>query len=114
VFEDERSRRGRIVGILLFLLGLLAAASGGLKLRSRVRSLLGVSPLAVVETAVGVLTVLGSGVGLARVRPLAWVVVAVAAGLIAVSSTAHVRKALRRREKREASEAERLGSHLQS
>ncbi len=41
----------------MFLLGLLAAASGGLKLRSRVRSLVGGSPLAVVETAVGVLTV---------------------------------------------------------
>jgi Kef-type K+ transport system membrane component KefB len=102
------------MGILLFLLGLLAAASGGLKLRSRVRSLLGVSPLAVVETAVGVLTVLGSGAGLGRVRPLAWAVVVVAAGLIAVSSTAHVRSMLQRREKREASEAERLGSFLQS
>jgi predicted Kef-type K+ transport protein len=102
------------VGILLFLLGLLAAASGGLKLRSRVRSLLGVSPLAVAETAVGVLTVLGSGVGLARMRPLAWAVVVVATGVIAVSSTVHVRSALRRREKREASEAERLGSFLRS
>jgi putative effector of murein hydrolase LrgA (UPF0299 family) len=105
---------GDLMGILLFLLGLLAAASGGLKLRSRVRSLLGVSPLAVVETAVGVLTVLGSGAGLGRVRPLAWAVVVVAAGLIAVSSTAHVRSMLQRREKREASEAERLGSFLQS
>jgi hypothetical protein len=63
------------VGVLLFLLGVLAAASGGLKLRSRVRSLLGVSPLAVAETAIGVLTILGTGVGLAHVRPLAWVVV---------------------------------------
>ncbi len=61
------------LGILLFLLGLLAAAFGGLKLRSRVRSLLRTS----LETAVGVLTVLGSGVGLARVRPLAWAVVVV-------------------------------------
>jgi len=101
------------LGVLLFLLGLLAAASGGLKLRARVRSLLGISRLAVTETAVGVLTVLGSGVGLADVRPLAWAVVAVALLLIVVSSTAHVRKALRRREKREASEAERLASHLQ-
>ena len=101
------------MGVLLFLLGLLAAASGGLKLRARVRSLLGTSRLAVTETAVGVLTVLGSGVGLADVRPLAWAVVAVAFLLIVVSSTAHMRKALRRREKREASEAERLASHLQ-
>jgi hypothetical protein len=101
------------VGILLFLLGLLAAASGGLKLRSRVRSLVGSSPLAVAETAVGVLTVLGSGVGLARVRPLAWTVVVVAAGLIVVSSVSQVRKAGRRRERAEASQAARLASHLQ-
>ena len=102
------------MGVLLFLLGLLAAASGGLKLRSRVRSLQGISPLAVAETAMGALTVLGSGVGLADVRALAWVVVAVAAGLIAVSSTVHVRSALRRRGKREESEAERLATFLQS
>ncbi len=101
------------MGILLFLLGLLAAASGGLKLRSRVRSLLGSSPLAVAETAVGVLTVLGSGVGLARVRPLAWAVVVVASGLIVASSVSHVCKARRRRERAEASEAARLASYLQ-
>ncbi len=101
------------MGVLLFLLGLLAAASGGLKLRARVRSRLGISRLAVTETAVGVLTFLGTGVGLARVRPLAWAVVAVVFLLILVSSTAHVREALRRREKREASEAERLASHVQ-
>jgi hypothetical protein len=101
------------VGILLFLLGLLAAASGGLKLRSRVRSLLGISPLAVAETAVGALTVLASGVGLARVRPLAWVVVAVAAGLIVVSSVSHVREVRWRRKRAEASEAARLASHIQ-
>lgn len=101
------------MGVLLFLLGLLAAASGTLKLRVRVRSLLGISRLAVAETAVGVLTVLGSGAGLADVRPLAWAVVAVAFLLIVVSSTAHVRETLRRRGKVEASEAERLASHLQ-
>ena len=102
------------MGVLLILLGVLAAASGGLKLRARVRSLQGISRLAVAETAVGVLTVLGSGVGLGRVRPLAWAVVVVAFLLIVVSSTAHVRKALRRRERWEASEAERLASHLQA
>ena len=102
------------MGVLLFLLGLLAAASGGLKLRSRVRSLVGFSPLAVSETAMGVLTILGAGAGLARVRPLAWAVVAVAFLLIVVSSIVHVREALRRREVREASEAERLASHLEA
>ncbi len=102
------------MGVLLFLLGLLAAASGGLKLRSRVRSLVGFSSLAVFETAFGVLTILGVGAGLARVRPLAWVAVAVVFLLVAVSSIAHVRRALRRREIREASEAERLAKHLEA
>ncbi len=101
------------MGILLFLLGLLAAASGGLKLRSRVRSLVGSSPIAVAETAVGVLTVLGSGAGLSRVRPLAWTVVAVASALIVVSSVSQVRMARRRRERAKASEAARLESYLQ-
>ncbi len=101
------------MGVLLFLLGLLAAASGGLKLRSRVRSLVGSSPLAVAEAAVGVLTVLGSGVGLARVRPLAWGVVVVTSGMIVVSSVSLVRKARRHRESAKASEAARLASHLQ-
>ena len=102
------------MGVLLFLLGLPAAASGGLKLRSRVRSLHGISPLAVSEAAIGVLTILGTGVGLARARPLAWAVVAVVFLLIVVSSIAHVREALRRRERQEASEAERLANHLQA
>ncbi len=101
------------MGVLLFLLGLLAVASGSLKLRSPVRSLLGISPLAVSETAIGVLTILGVGVGLAGVRPLAWAVVALAFLLIVASSIAHVRKAMRLREVREASEAERLASHLE-
>ena len=101
------------MGVLLFLLGLLAAASGGLKLRSRVRSTVGISPLAVSETAIGVLTIIGVGVGLARMRPLAWAVVAVAFLLIVVSSIVHVREAMRLREVREASEAERLASHLE-
>ena len=101
------------MGVLLFLLGLLAVASGSLKLRSPVRSLLGISPLAVSETAIGVLTILGVGVGLAGVRPLAWAVVALVFLLVAASSIAHVRKALRRREKRESSESKRLASHIQ-
>ncbi len=100
------------MGVLLILLGLLAAVSGALKLRARVRSLLGISRLAVAETAVGALTVLGSGAGLADLRPLAWVVVAVTFLLIVVSSTAHARETLRRRGIREASEAARLASHI--
>ena len=75
---------------------------------------LGISPLAVLEAAIGVLTILGTGVGLARMRPLAWAVVAVVLVLLGVSSIAHVRQAVRRRKRREASEAERLASHLQA
>ena len=101
------------MGVLLFLLGLLAAASGGLKLRSRVRSLVGSSPLAVAETAVGVLTILGSSAGLARVRPLAWTVVVVTSGMIIASSVSQMREAGRRRERAKASEAARLANHLQ-
>ena len=102
------------MAVLLLLIGVLAAASGGLKLRSRVRSLLGNSPLAIAETVAGVLTVLGSGVGLADARPFAWIVVASVVGLIAVSSVGHVRAALRRREKRDASEETRLKLYLQT
>ena len=102
------------MGILLLVLGVLAAASGGVKLRSRVRSLVGSSPLAVAETVAGALTVLGSGAGLARARPLAWTVVTLVVGLIGVSSVAHVRAALRRREKRDASEELRFKTYLQT
>lgn len=102
------------MGILLLLVGVLAAASGGLKLRSRVRALLERPSLAVAETAAGALTVIGSGAGLARVRPLAWAVVAGVLGLILLSSVAYVRAGLRRRMKRKASEAARLKSYLQS
>ena len=63
------------MGVLLLLLGLLAAASGGFKLRPRVRLLLGYSSLAVAEVVLGALTIIGSGIGLARARPLAWAVV---------------------------------------
>ncbi len=75
---------------------------------------LGTSPLAVSETVIGVLTVLGTGVGLARMRPLAWAVVAVVLVLIGVSSIAHVRESMRRRKWQEASEAARLANHLQA
>ena len=75
---------------------------------------MGTSPLAVSETAIGVLTIIGVGVGLAGVRPLAWAVVALAFLLIVASSIAHVRKAMRLREVREASEAQRLASHLEA
>jgi hypothetical protein len=100
------------MGILLLLLGLLAVASGGFKLRGRVRKLLGRSPLALAETTVGALTVIGSGVGLARVRPLAWTIVVGVSGLILLASLEHVRKSVHLRREQEASEEARLKSHL--
>ena len=102
------------MGMLLLLLGLLAVGSGGFKLRARVRALLGRSSLAVAETTVGALTVIGSGIGLSQVRPLAWTVVGGVSGLILLSSIAHVRRSVRIRREREASEAARLKSYLGS
>ena len=102
------------MGLLLLLVGLLAVASGAIKLRPHVRSLLGRSSLAVTEIVLGAATVGASGVGLSRVRPLAWAVVAGALGLTLVSSLAYMRRALRHGQGRKASEEARLESHLGS
>jgi hypothetical protein len=100
------------MGILLLLLGLLAVVSGAFKQRARVRKLVGRSSLAVAETTVGALTVIGSGLGLSRVRPLAWTVVGGVSGLILLASVVHVRRSMRLREEQEASEGARLKSYL--
>lgn len=101
------------MGMLLLLVGLLAVASGGFKLRGRVRALLGQSALAIMEVVLGAATVIGSGVGLWRVRPVAWAVVVGMLGLIVVSLLAHARRAVRHRRTQEQSEAARLASYLQ-
>ena len=102
------------MGVLLLLVGVLAVASGTFKLRPRVRSLVGTSPLAIAELVVGAVVVAGSGVGLARVRPLAWILVAVALALIVASSVTLVRAALVSRRSREASAEARLQIYLES
>jgi hypothetical protein len=102
------------MGILLWVVGALALASGGLKLRGQVRATVGTSRIAVWETAVGALTAVGSGVGLARERPLAWAAVAVALGLVGVSSVVHVRRTARLRQLREESAESRLRSYLEN
>ena len=102
------------MGILLLLLGILGAVSGGLKLRQRVRSRAESSMLATAETAAGALAIIAAGAGLARTRPLAWTLVAGVIALILLSSLSHVRGTLRQRQRREASEGERLRSYLQS
>ena len=60
----------------------------------------------------GAVTVLASGVGLARVRPLAWYVVAALAAVVVWSSWAHVRRSRAARRAREDSEGRRLQAFL--
>lgn len=95
------------MGILLFLIGLLAAGSGAVKLRGRSRQFAHWT-LATGEVAVGALVVLGSGVGLARLRPLAWTAVATAVAVMAMSSAVHLSRVLGARRRRAGSEGERL------
>ena len=102
------------MGVLLILVGLLGFASGGLKLRQRVRLTAGRSHLAIVEAIVGAIALVGSGVGLSRVRPLAWALVLVAIGLTFASTWAHARLVARYVKKRERSEALRLKAYLLS
>lgn len=102
------------MGILLLLVGLLSIASGGFKMPERVRAYAGSSPLAVAEIVLGALTVIGSGMGLSRLRPLAWMVVALVLGLIVVSSYRHARRAIQHTRSQETSEGARLKSYLQS
>lgn len=90
----------------------MALFSGGLKLRSRVRATVGTSRLAVWETVVGAITAVGSGAGLARERPLAWIAVWVALGLVVVSLLVHVKALARFRRSREESAELRLRSYL--
>ncbi len=96
------------MGILLLLVGLLAFVSGGLKLRGRARTLVAPSRAAAVETAVGALTILASGVGLARVRPAAWLLVGVALGSVLLSSVLHTRRLRAHHRRRADSEEQRL------
>ena len=102
------------MGILLMLVGLLGVSSGGLKMRERVRSTVGQSPLAIVEIVFGVLTLAGAGVGLARARPFAWILVVSTLVMTLSSTWAHVRLVSRYVEKRRQSEAMRLRTYLSS
>ncbi|MBI2071849.1 MAG: hypothetical protein HYT81_02225 [Gemmatimonadetes bacterium] len=100
------------MGILLFLIGVLCAASGAVKLKARTRQL-GRPGLAVGEVVAGALVVLGSGVGLARLRPLAWTAVAGAATMIVLSSIAHLGRVLEDHRRRRESEERRLQQYLE-
>ncbi len=101
------------MGMLLFLVGLLAALSGGVKLRKRIRTALGVSPLARAEIIVGSLVVLGSGVGLSTTPFAPWVV-GVTLGLVVASAIDQGRRAARVRRRRALSQEARLRTFLES
>ncbi|KPJ95691.1 MAG: hypothetical protein AMS18_02465 [Gemmatimonas sp. SG8_17] len=101
------------MGLVLFLIGLLAVVSGGCKLRGRVNTLLGRSSLAIAETVLGSVTVISSGLGLSRVRPLAWLVVSAVLGLTLIASWVHVRRVVQYRRQREGSVGVRLRAHVE-
>jgi hypothetical protein len=100
------------MSVLLVLVGLLTLASGAVKLRSRVRTMTGHSPLAVVEALLGATAVVGSGLGLSRVRTAAWTLVVVALGITLTSTWVHTRRVVRYLRKRQMSEEWRLKAHL--
>ncbi len=100
------------MGVLMILVGLLGLASGGFKLRKRVRQTIGRSPLAKVEAIAGILTLSGSGLGLSAVRPLAWLMVATTLVLTIVSTWVQARLVAQYVRKREESEALRLKTYL--
>ena len=102
------------MGVLLILVGLLGCVSGGLKMRGRVQEIIGRSSLAIGEVTTGAIALLGSGMGLSRIRPLAWTVVLAAIGLTLVSTWTHTRLVSRCVKKREESEALRLKTYLLS
>lgn len=100
------------MGILLLVLGLVAAVSGAVKLRRGARERFGTGPLALAEVVVGVVLVLGSGAGVGGVRPLAWSLVACGAAAILLSGTAHLRAGARASRERRASEGERFRRYV--
>ena len=102
------------MGILLIIVGLLGCVSGGLKMRGRVQEMIGRSPLAIGEAATGAIALVGSSMGLSRLRPLAWALVVLAIALTLVSTWTHARQVARYVRRREASEGLRLKAYLRS
>jgi O-antigen/teichoic acid export membrane protein len=102
------------MGLLLLLIGVLAAGDGALALWRGRRSGRGSATAVVVETVAGAAAIAASGVGLARVRPLAWGVVALVSAAVAVALVVRLRRALRDHDRREASEGARLKRYLES
>jgi hypothetical protein len=101
------------MGILLWLVGVLALASGAVKLRSRTRWLAGRSPLVVGEIGAGAVLAVGAGLGLARLRPLAWLGVVVALAVVVASSAVHARRLRRAAEARDQSAERRFRQYIE-
>jgi hypothetical protein len=101
------------MGILLLLLGVLAAGSGAVKLTARARRHHPAGPLATVEAIVGVALVVASGLGLARIRPV-WAAVVVTGLVVIASSATALRRARAARAERTASEGLRLRQYVES
>jgi hypothetical protein len=99
------------MGLLLYLVGLLALASGVHKLQKRIRTGAGMPAAAIVEAVVGAAVVLASAAGVSRTVIAPWVV-AVALAVVLVSLYTHVRRAITLRDKRLDSEAARLEQHV--
>ena len=99
------------MGLLLYLVGLLALISGVHKLRKRIRAGSAASATAIAEVVVGASVVLASAAGVSRTRAAPWLVAA-ALAVILVSLYTQVRRAVLISDQRLESEAERLEQHV--
>lgn len=101
------------MGILLWVLGGVTLGSGAIKLRGRTRALLGTSRLAVWEIVAGGVAIAGAGLGLARARPLAWLIVVTMIVLLGASAVSHARRIGRAAAERERSAERRFRRFVQ-
>ncbi len=98
--------------VFLFVVGLLAIASGGLKFRGRVMNTFGTSPIALGEVGLGVLSCV---IALAVSGPVALHLVLAALTLVSVLAGAYHQSRLTAafRRRRDLSEAHRLRSFVE-
>lgn len=108
----DRALYSTTMGILLLVIGAIGVTSGGFKLRERPRAQVGLSPLTIAEAVLGGITLLGSGLGLARARSLAWTMVFLVLGAVVWSSAVHTRRLLAHYWKRDESALERFRANL--
>jgi len=101
------------MGVLLWVLGALALGSGAIKLRGRTRDTLGASRLTKAELVAGAAIAAGAGLGLARVRPLAWLAVVTVTVVICASAVSHVKRVVRRAAERDRSAEQRFRRYFE-